>query len=351
MTTAARVERPVPAVSDANTRLRQALATVTLRPMLERSAPILFTVAIAMSLLGCKDPGARSGHDANTGDAAPSPDKQAPAETPKNEPPALPEPDPLPPEVDLSGVTAPEVSTVFFSVEGAMIPMACFDRGAKKIKAGNACLRLVADGATVFLASESGRMLDTVEGKRNALCEVKDTPTSLSTPGLASGNTYTYGAYPKALGRSVSLVPASSESDRATEIDDALRDVLMAAVKASNPRVKSGRLRVTQRATHDLDGDGVAEEFVSVVVTREDNADKGLFSGLFRLSSTPGGAPTLIEQGKGLDVIRIRGSLDLDGDKTRELWLGLAYDGGNADRIYIGRDGGYDAVGAWTCGA
>jgi hypothetical protein len=289
--------------------------------MLERSAPILFTVAIAMPLLGCKDPGAGSGQDAKTDDAAPSPREQGPAEAPKDEPPALPEPDPLPPEVDLSGATAPETSAVFFSVEGAMIPMACFDRGAKKIRAGTACLRLVADGATVLLASESGRMLDTIQGKRNALCEVKDSPTSLSTPGLASGNTYTYGAYPKALGRSVSLVPASSESDRATEIDDELRDVLMAAVKTSNPRVKNGRLRVTQRATHDLDGDGAAEEFVSVVVTREDNADKGLFSGLFRLSSTPGGAPSLIEQGKGLDVIRIRGSLDLDGDTNRELWL------------------------------
>ena len=69
------------------------------------------------------------------------------------------------------------------------------------------------------------------------------------------------------------------------------------------------------------------------------------------LAAAPGGAPALVEQGKGREVIRIRGSLDLDGDKTRELWLGLAYDGGNADRIYIRRDGGYDAVGAWTCGA
>ena len=320
--------------------------------MLERSAALLFPVALAISLSGCKAPAPTS--DRN-GDAAATPEtaaEQAPTEPPNDEPPVLPEPDPLPPEVDLSGASAPDVSTVFFSVEGAMIPMACFDRKAGKIKAGSACLPYVSDGARVLLASESGRMLDTVQGKRNALCELRYKPTSLSTPGLAAGNTYTYGAYPKALGRSVAVVSSASESDRATEIDAALRELLFAAVQASNPRIKNGRLRVTQRAKHDINGDGSPEEFVSVVVTREDNADKGLFSGLFQLSSEPGGSPTLIETGKGLDVVRLRGSLDLDGDKTRELWLGLAYDGGNADRIYVRSGSGeYDAVGKWTCGA
>jgi hypothetical protein len=195
-------------------------------------------------------------------------------------------------------------------------------------------------------------MLDTVKGKKNALCEVHDEPTSLSTPGLAAGNTYTYGTYPKALGRDVSIVSSSSESDRATEIDDTLRGLLFAAVQTSNPRIKTGRLHVTQRAKHDINGDGSPEEFISVIVTREDNADKGLFSGLFQLASEAGGAPKLIEKGKGLDVIRLRGSLDLDGDKVRELWLGLAYAGGNADRVYVRNDRGeYDAVGKWTCGA
>ncbi|MGB1698801.1 MAG: hypothetical protein ACPHRO_02525 [Nannocystaceae bacterium] len=320
--------------------------------MLTRSVLPLVPLLFGLSLQGCSGPTPKS----DTGTKEDNPTKSASsskvATPPKDEPPVLPEPDPLPPEVDLSGPTAPEVSTVFFSVEGAMIPMACFDHKSKKIKGGAVCSRLVSDGATVLLASESGQMLDTIDGKRNALCEVRDTPTSLSTPGLAAGNTYSYGVFPKSLGRSVSVVSSSSESDRATKTSDELRDRMFAAVQASNPRITKGQVRVSQRATHDIDGDGTPEEFLSVLVTRESNADKGLFSGLFQLAAEPKGAPILIEKGKGLDVIRLRGSLDLDGDGVRELWLGLAYDGGNADRLYVrNKGGGYDPIGKWTCGA
>lgn len=320
--------------------------------MIHRKSVLFATVLAAAQPVACgkKEPAPSKETDAQK--AAP-PTKAGPDARKPEAPPAVPEPDPLPPEVDLSGPSAPETSTVFFSVDGAMIPMACFDKPKKKLLSGARCLSLIADDATVLLASESGRALDTVKGKKNALCELSDRPTSLTTPGLDAGNTYTYAAFPKALGRSVLVVPSATESNRATQLDSSLSTRLLdAASGQSRTSLEGGRLRAAQRATLDLNDDGKKTEFISVIVSSTDDADKVLFSGLFALTGDGDATPQLLETAKGQDIVRVRGAVDLDGDGQRELWLGLTFDGGNADRIYT-RDskGNLTPLGKWTCGA
>ena len=233
-----------------------------------------------------------------------------------------------------------------------MIPMACYHQGKKKLLAGKSCLPLVPSDAEVFLASESGRALDKVTGKKNALCELADTPTSLTTASLDSGSSYAYAAYPKGLGRSVLVVPASAESNRATELSETTRSRLAEAAAAAEKKAAGGNLRATQRAEVDLDDDGEKEQFISVVVVSAENADRTVFSGLFELPRDPKAAPVLLERAKGEDIVRLRGALDLDGDGSRELWLGLTFDGGSADRVYdVAKDGTLRPLGSWTCGA
>lgn len=257
------------------------------------------------------------------------------------------------PKLDLSGPLPPEASATFFAVDGAMIPLGCFDAEKKKLMGGKDCLALVKAGDGAYLASETGAELDEIGEPKNALCEVADEPTSLGTPSLNSGKAYTWGTSPKSLGRIAETVSSKAESNEAVVLSDEEKAIITTVLLELAPKIEDGKdeLRATQRAEFDVDGDGKAEKFTSVVVPHPARADQYLFSGLLMARGGDLADQVIVDQTKRFDMIKIRGGVDLDGDGIRELWVGLVSEGLSADKM-VHLDGeNFVSMGKWTCGA
>jgi hypothetical protein len=289
-------------------------------------------------------------------DAEKSDEKAPPTKAPDGPPtpeenPRVADDGPLP-DLDLSGEAPPGVAGVFFSVDGAMIPLGCWDPAAKKLVGGKACITLAKKGDSVLLSSEHGRALDVVGDPRNALCEVEERPSSLGTPALDAGQAYEWAAVPKALGAKAEQVSSKTKSDEATQLADDERAALQKAALALAPGATDGELRCTQKAELDIDGDGTKERFFGVLVGHPTSPDRSLLSALFMAPGGDLGRLRAIETSKrDLDVFTIRGAVDLEGDGRRELWVTLTFDGGSGDRL-VHLDGEKaEPLAKWTCGA
>jgi hypothetical protein len=312
-------------------------------------APALFSALACLALGGCPSDDKKGDEKAEKKDEK----KEEKKEDGKLEPmEAADDGDAKLPELDLSGPVPPETNAVFFAVDGAMIPLACFDQKSGKLDAGKACLKMVEKDQEVLLSSEYGRALDKVGDPKNALCEVGDTPTSLGTPALDSGQTYEWATWPKSLGTKAEQTKSDTKSDTATALSDDEKAKLTEAVLAKKPGAEKGELRCNQKASLDIDGDGVPETFFSVLVAHPTSPDRSLFSGLYMAPGGDLGQLKLIEFSKrDLDVLTIRGAVDLQGDGNRELWVGLTFDGGSGDRIVVLDGDKATPLGKWTCGA
>lgn len=255
------------------------------------------------------------------------------------------------PELDLSGPVPPETTAVFFAIDGALIPLACFDKDKGKLAGGKDCLKMVEKDAEVFLGSEYGRALDKVGDPKNALCEVSDKPTSLGTPAIDQGQTYEWATVPKSLATVAEQVKSDTKSDTAVQLSEDEKAKLTEAVNAAKPSAAKGELRCNQKADIDIDGDGKAERFFSVLVGHPKSPDRSLYSALFMAKGGDIGQLVMVESSKrDLDVITLQGAVDLDGDGKRELWVALTFDGGSGDRIVVLEGDKPKPLAKWTCG-
>ncbi len=271
--------------------------------------------------------------------------------------PELKAPDPAPdtnakPDLDLSGPMPPEAMTAIFAVDGALIPLACFDPSGKKILGGKACLDLVPADAEVLLKAETGMQLDKLGARKNALCEVADKPGSFSTAATEKGDRFEVALYPKSLTPGLLLMAPETKKDKALELTEEEKTALIAAIKANGGKTEGGPLRIAQRAAADIDGDGKDEVFFSTIVDDEKDSERFVFSGLFMANGGALDAMVLVDRSKGADIIVLRSAVDLDGDKIRELHIGLTFqEGGSGDRIAIKNDKGFSFAADWSCGA
>src|SRR5690606_27654981 len=86
--------------------------------------------------------------------------------------------------LDLSGPVVPETRAVFFTVDGALIPIGCFDKAKNKLAGGKDCLALVKADDEVYLRSNSVEKLDKIGAPKSSMCQPGEAkPTSL---GIAS---------------------------------------------------------------------------------------------------------------------------------------------------------------------
>lgn len=278
--------------------------------------------------------------------------EEKPAEEKKEEPkPPPPPPDTTPaePQFDLSGPKPPETSTVVFAVDGALLPLACFNKDKGQILAGKECQGLVAEGSEVYMESSFGnKALDkTGAGTKASLCGDSG---AIPTPQLDGGAAYDWAVWPKSLAPEFKQMHPDTWSDRGARLDDAETQAIQAAI--AKVRNVKGDFQPKQKATVDIDGDGKDELFVSAILLNPADPDTYLFSGLFMAPGGDLGSLVLVDRSKkGADVIRLRGVVDLDGDGKRELWTGVTFDGGNGDRIVQLGAGEPKPIGGWTCGA
>ncbi|WP_157596439.1 hypothetical protein [Plesiocystis pacifica] len=261
-----------------------------------------------------------------------------------------PEPDTTPaePRFDLSGPKPPETSSVVFAVDGALAPMACFDKDKGALAAGADCAALVAEGSEVYMEDSYGKKsLDkTLAGNKDSTCGDKG---ALPTAELDGGANYDWGVWPKSLGGDFTQIDPDTWSDRGARLEDAEQEAVLAAI--TKVRNVKGEFQSKQKAATDVDGDGKDDVFISAIMLNPNDPDTYLFSGLFM---APGGDMAnlvLLDRAKkGADVIRLRGTVDLDGDGKRELWTGITFDGGDGNRMMKLGDKP-EALGKWTCGA
>jgi hypothetical protein len=282
------------------------------------------------------------------------PSEEKPAEDTKKAPKPVepaPQPEPVPdvPEMDLSGPKPPEVNAVFFSVDGALLPLACYDATTKQLKGGNECGSMVAQGSEVYMASSFGKKtLDkTGAGTKTSLCADEN---ALPTPQLDAGGAFDWAVWPKSLAPTVVQIDPKTWSDRGALLSDDEKAKVEAAI-AKTSQAK-GEFRSRQKANVDIDGDGKDEIFVSAVIAHPTDPDRNLFSALYMAPAGNWDDLLLLDRGKkDIDVVRLRGVVDLDGDGKRELWTGIIFEGGAGDRVMRIAGGKPESLASWTCGA
>ncbi|MBA3546709.1 MAG: hypothetical protein H0T76_09525 [Nannocystis sp.] len=250
--------------------------------------------------------------------------------------------------IDLAGPVPPEASAVFFAVDGALIPLACYLADKKKLAGGKDCLKVVKQGDEVYLKSNSAENLDKIGAPKAALCEVGGggTPTSLSVPAVDAGAPFDYAVAPKSLARQVVLMPEDSWGEKKPNLaaEDLAALTLLAKVE--------GELSTRQLASQDLDGDGAADKIASIYQVNPKDSERFSFSGVFVQFASAPGTWTLVESNKN-DTLTytVRAALDLDGDRNHELWINsVSTDGAGGDRIYQVTKTGATGLGKWSCG-
>ena len=303
-------------------------------PAMTRVPAVIMTLFVGLAISGCTKE---------------EPEPETKVEE-KKAPEPLPAPDlePAEPRFDLSGPTPPEVSSVLFSVDGALTAIACFDKDKGALASGRDCAKLVAEGSEVYMESSFGKkaLEKTQAGAKMSMCGDEG---ALPTAALESGEDYDWGVWPKSLGSTFVQVDPDTWSDRGARLEEVeTKAVVDALAKLGKTK---GEFRPKQKASLDVDGDGKDELFVSAIMANPRDADTHFFSGLFM---APGGdlaqVQLLDKVTRGSDEIKLFGAVDLDGDGTRELWTGLSFEGGAGERI-IQLGDKPKALGKWSCGA
>jgi hypothetical protein len=248
------------------------------------------------------------------------------------------------------GPVPPDTSMVFFSIEGAVQPLACFDKDKKKLDSGKTCLDMVPKGAEVRLKSADIGANKPVGEPTEAQCTAGGgKKTALAVEGITEGGNWLFAAWPPSTQKIVSTVPEDTTSPAKTRLSDEEKAKLAAAIKkAGGP---DGTVSANQVAEIDQDKDGKPDKFYGVLIEGDPGAESYRWSGAFLAPAGELDKAMLVETSRTKkDVFEVRAVLDIDGDGHNELWLRLRNEEGGGDRIVDIAAGKATPVGDWTCG-
>lgn len=204
----------------------------------------------------------------------------------------------------------------------AAVPLACLL--GEELASGRRCLGLVHPGDPVAL--DTGQQLR-VKGLGRAFCHEQATDNAaLILDGVAPGARHAI--FPPSASDLVQP-PASCRGwctfnrtgHPRVKVSREQRHLLGQAVSTLIRSAEEPRIEVVQLVVVDLDGKGAADTLFSVVV--RDQEVKGYafsFSGLFLVRGNQPNKVTLLHR-KDSDAIVVRGTMDLNRDGQRELWL------------------------------
>lgn len=252
----------------------------------------------------------------------------------------------------VEGPVPPEVSMVFFTVEGALYPLGCFDAEKKKILSGEACLAMVPEGSDVRLSSLDAEYNKKAQGRVEPQCLIGSGQTiAVGVEGITEGADFVYATWPQPAMKQVKPVSHDTTSPSATQLDEATTQKLLAAIKAAGGPAE-GEVRAQQIAEVEVDGDEGTERIYAVYVPHPQRSEQYAWSGAFLAPEGTADELVLLEESKTKrDVFEIRGVVDLDGAAPYELWSHLTFEEGGGDRLLQLRDGKVSPLGGWTCGA
>ncbi len=250
----------------------------------------------------------------------------------------------------VDGPVPPEASMVFFSVEGALYPLACFDKDKKSVETGAACLKLVKAGDSVRVASHDSKYNkkagDPVEPQCLAGSGKK---IAIGVDGITEGADFLYGTWPPSGIKVVSEVDPESTLPQSLQLGDDETEKITAAIKANGGSVAT-EPKVHQVA--EVHGLTDKDKVYSVYVPDPKVLEQYKWSGAFLAEGGDLSKLTLLEKSKTKkDVFEVRGWMDIDGDKTHELWMRLVFAEGSGDRLTKLSPGKATPIGNWSCGA
>lgn len=250
------------------------------------------------------------------------------------------DPGPVPPESDM----------VFFSIEGSLLPLACFQKEGGEIKTGKNCLGMVAAGEEVRVGSASTTHVTKSGEPMEPLCMTgSGKKIALAGEGIGEGATVEFGAWPRSTYKAISVVEEDTLSPSNLHLNSEQADKLAAAVEKTG--AKSDDLEAHQVAKIDVNGSGKDDDlYFSVFVPGDSERYK--FSGAFLALDGNLDDLILLEKSKSKeDVFEVRATVDLNGDGSRELWLRMVFPEGAGDRLVNVAGGKVAALGSWSCGA
>jgi len=247
--------------------------------------------------------------------------------------------------LDLSGAVPPEASAILFSIDGALIPIGCFDKAKNKLLAGKDCLALAKAGEEVYLRDKSEEKLEKFGPVKNPMCQPD--PVAVSTAATDAGQAFEYAVYPKSIAKLFTKVSEESWSERGRgSVTDDEKKALAALANAA------GDLQVNQATTFDVDSDGKPDKFASIYMVDPKDSEKYSFSGVFlQRGSDPSRWVSLHEAKNDTEAHKLLGFVDLNGDKSFEIWINATTtDGAGGDRVLRLKEGGAEPLGKWSCG-
>ncbi len=251
------------------------------------------------------------------------------------------------------GVDGPvplEVSMVFFAVEGALYPLACFDKDSKTIKSGAACLKMVQPGDSVRVASHDSQYNKKAGEPVEPQCLAgSGKKVAIGVEGITEGADFLYGTWPPAGIKVIKEVDDDSTGPGAVQIGDDETAKLKAAITSAGGKV-GDELKVHQVA--EIQGRTAKDKVYSVYVPHPKVLEQYKWSGAFLAEGGSLDKLSLIAKSKSKkDVFEVRGSMDLDGDKVNELWMRIVFAEGSGDQIFTLSGGKVSGIGKWSCGA
>lgn len=255
-------------------------------------------------------------------------------------------------ELAVDGPVPPQTNMVFYVVDGALLPLGCYDKAKGAIAAGKTCLNMIESGAEVRISASDSAFNKTVGEKAVPQCLTGTTEkVAWSVAGISEGAAFKFAAWPPSALKVVQPVEADTTAPRNTQLDEDETQALLSAMKAKGARIR-GDLSAHQIAEIDLDGRAPKEKFYSVYVPHPTEPEQYLWTGAFVAQGGDLTQLTLLESSKNsADAFEVRGTLDLDGDGVRELWMRLVFDGGAGDRLLLFKQGIPSPLGPWSCEA
>lgn len=250
----------------------------------------------------------------------------------------------------VDGPVPPDTSMVFFAVEGALYPLGCFDKDAGSIESGDACLKMVKVGDAVRVASHDSQYNKEAGEPVEPQCMAGlGKKIAIGVEGITEGADFKYGTWPPSGIKVVEEVDPESTKPSALHLSDDEESALLEAIKAAGGSTGE-TLEAHQVA--EIKGLTPKDKVFSVYVPNPKVIEQYKWSGVFVAEGGDLKKLTLLAKSKTKkDVFEVRGSLDLDGDGTNELWTRLVFAEGGGDRLMSLKPGSAEPIGDWSCGA
>lgn len=249
------------------------------------------------------------------------------------------------------GPVPPETSAAFFVVEGALVPLGCFDKDKKKLEGGDACLAMVPAGTDVRLGSKFASFNKKTGDRVEPSCMGgSGKKVAIAVEGITEGADFTHATWPQSALKIVARSGDDTTRGPKLMLGDDDKSKLSAAIKAEGGE---GDFMVNQVAEVDVDGDGKLDKLVAAWIADPSSDENYRWSGVFVAAGGDFNKMSLVFKVKNKpDVFEARGWLDLDGDKKLELWLRRqSQDGSAGDQLFTAPSGKWSGIGKWSCGA